>query len=76
MSENQSCERSNFSKGDFVTINGQVGIVAMVGAELPADMDDHCAVFFGPERVPRGGSSEQLVVAPHACAYPDHANSC
>jgi len=47
MSENQSCERSNFSKGDFVTINGQVGIVAMVGAELPADMDDHCAVFFG-----------------------------
>lgn len=28
-------------------INGQVGIVAMEGADLPADMEDHCGVFFG-----------------------------
>ena len=36
-----------FQKGDFVTINQEVGIVAMTGEELPGDMEDHTGVWFG-----------------------------
>jgi hypothetical protein len=45
---------SMFHKGDFVTINQDVGIVVMTGDELPGDMGDHTGVWFGrcEERVP------------------------
>jgi hypothetical protein len=35
-----------FKKGDFVSINGQVGVVVLTGRELPGDLDDHTGVWF------------------------------
>ena len=36
-----------FKKGDFVTINNKIGIVVMTGEQLPGEMKDHTAVWFG-----------------------------
>lgn len=30
-----------------MTLNGQVGIVAVEGTEIPGDAEDHVGVFFG-----------------------------
>jgi hypothetical protein len=38
-----------FKKGDFVTINNEIGVVIFTGDELPGDMDDHTGVWFGPD---------------------------
>ena len=34
-------------KGNFVKINNQTGVVVMTGDELPGDLRDHTAVWFG-----------------------------
>lgn len=34
-------------RGDFVTLNGRVGVVLATGAELGPELADHAAVWFG-----------------------------
>lgn len=36
-----------FQKGDFVSVNREVGVVVKTGEELPGDMGDHTGVWFG-----------------------------
>jgi len=36
-----------FKRGDFVQINKQIGVVVMIGEEIPGDSEDHTAVWFG-----------------------------
>ncbi|MBM4068917.1 MAG: hypothetical protein FJ271_08225 [Planctomycetes bacterium] len=36
-----------FKKGDFVTINKEIGVVVMTGEEIPGDSCDHTGVWFG-----------------------------
>lgn len=36
-----------FSHGDFVLLNGQVGVVVATGDELGEELSDHLAVWFG-----------------------------
>ena len=36
-----------FKTGDFVKVNERVGVAIMSGADLPGDLGDHVAVWFG-----------------------------
>ena len=36
-----------FKKGDFVTINKDVGVVVLTGDEMDGDLEDHTGVWFG-----------------------------
>jgi hypothetical protein len=36
-----------FTKGEFVTINNQTGVVVLTGPELGSDLEDHTGVWFG-----------------------------
>ena len=36
-----------FKKGEFVTINKEIGVVVKTGEELPGDSEDHTGVWFG-----------------------------
>jgi hypothetical protein len=36
-----------FDKGDFVILDGRIGVVTTLGPEIPGDAEDHSGVWFG-----------------------------
>ena len=38
-----------FRKGDFVTINKDVGVVVLTGEEMGGSLEDHTGVWFGTD---------------------------
>lgn len=36
-----------FTKGEFVTLNDQIGVVILTGTDMGGDLEDHTGVWFG-----------------------------
>ena len=57
-----------FAPGDFVTLNGRLGVVVPMPVQPGADLDDHAAVWFGDTE--QGRPEIWTVPAEYLCAGP------